>query len=295
MKEGAILKDEVLAYLNIKKNGFYIDATAGYGYLSEAILGMLDANGKLLMIDADEDVCEHLGQKEIFRDSRVMIENGSYTDIPSITARLRLGKAEGALFDFGIGTYQINSGRGFSFFKDEPLDMRYSRKNTLLAREVINTYPEEKIADIIYRFGEERDSRKIARSIIRARERQSIETTGRLSGIVCAAKKAGRNSSRRRRHPATKTFQALRIFVNGEMENVSSVFGFLPDVMASSGRAVFLSYHSIEDRIVKNALVKLEKGAAVKILTKKPVLAGSIERLKQPRASSAKLRAAEFL
>ena len=165
--------------------------------------------------------------------------------------------------------------------------MRYSEKFPVKASDVVNSYPQKQIADIIYRYGEDRNSRKIAAAIVRARAKRTIESAPELTRIVSSV------IPRRRKHPATRTFQALRIFVNGEMENVAKVFAFLPGILKKGGRAVFLSYHSIEDRIVKNGLKKLASAGSMRIITKKAVEPSFAEKRKQPRSRSAKLRCAE--
>jgi len=289
MKEGPLLQEEVISFLNIKKDGFYIDATAGMGYLSEVILNELGDAGRLLMTDLDEDLCQLLKEKEIFRDKRVTIENSSYTDLPPLLAKKNLPKADGVLFDFGIGTYQLNSDRGFSFMKDDFPDMRYDRRNGLRAWDVINTFPEKEIADIIYKFGEEHRSRRIAKRIAEERKKQKIDSASHLADIITKCAHGGKT------HPATKTFQALRIFVNSEMDNVEKVFSFLPEIIKPGGRAVFLTFHSIEDRIAKNSLKKLAKDGAIQLLTKKAVKATYAQSRIQPRARSVRLRAAVII
>ncbi|MEA2081710.1 MAG: 16S rRNA (cytosine(1402)-N(4))-methyltransferase RsmH [Elusimicrobiota bacterium] len=289
MKEGPLLQEEVIDFLNIKKDGFYIDATAGMGWLSEAILNKLGENGKLLMTDLDEDLCQLLKEKENFRDKRVIIENSSYTDLPELLAKKKLPEADGTLFDFGIGTYQLDSDRGFSFMKDDFLDMRYCKSQGIRAWDVINTFPEKEIADIIYKFGEERRSRRIAKRITIERKKHKIDSASGLADIITKCVHGGKT------HPATKTFQALRIFVNGEMDNVEKVFSFLTKIIKPEGRAAFLTFHSIEDRIVKNSLKNLAKNGTIKLLTKKAVKATYAQSRLQPRARSIRLRAAEII
>ncbi|MBU3955269.1 16S rRNA (cytosine(1402)-N(4))-methyltransferase RsmH [bacterium] len=289
MKEGPLLGKEVISYLDIKKDGFYIDATAGMGYLSEVILNELGADGALLMTDLDEDLCGILNENKLFREKRVMIENSSYTELPDVIKKRKLPKADGILFDFGVGTYQLNSDRGFSFMKDDFPDMRYSRRTGLRAWDVINSYPEKELADIIYKFGEERRSRRIAKRIAEARSNGSIDTVSRLAEIIKKCAPGGKI------HPATKTFQALRIFVNGELENVEAAFSFLPEIMKPGARCVFLTFHSLEDRIVKNSLKKLASDGIINLLTKKAVKASYAQSRIQPRARSIRLRAAQII
>jgi len=285
MKEGAILKNEVLFFLNVTPGGFYIDGTAGYGYLSSAVLENLGKNGRLLMVDIDGEVTPALIKQPIFTDGRVIVENDSYCNIPSLLKKNGLQKCDGIFFDFGVGTPQLNAERGFSFLKNSFLDMRYSEKTNLRAWDVVNTFSEKQLAGILFKFGGEFDSRKIARGIIRRRTEKPINTSGELADTVTRAKKRGKI------HPATKTFQAIRVYINSELGNISAIFGFLPEILKPGGRAVFLSYHSLEDRIVKNALRKLEKENKIKVLTKKPLTPDREQRKLQPRSRSAKLRA----
>jgi len=289
MKEGAILKDEVLRFLNVKGAGFYIDGTAGSGYSSSAVLKNMGKDGRLLMIDIDSAVTDALAKQTLFADSRVIIENDSYCNIPKILKKYKLPECDGIFFDFGVGTPQLNADRGFSFLKNSFLDMRYSKKTKIKAWDVVNTFSEKQISDILFRFGGEFDSRKIADKIIYRRSKKPIDTAGELAEIVKKTKKRGKT------HPATKSFQAIRIYVNSELENMSAIFGFLPEILKPGGRAVFLSYHSLEDRIIKNALKTLAKETKIKILTKKPLTAGREQRKDQPRSRSVKLRAFALL
>ena len=289
MKEGPLLSAEVISFLNINKDGFYIDATAGMGYLSEVILNELGEKGNLLMTDLDKELCSLLKKNEIFRDSRITIENADYCDMPALLKSKNLPAADGILFDFGVGTYQLNSERGFSFMKDDFLDMRYNSGGAgPKAWDVVNSFPEKELAGIIYEFGEERRSRRIAKSIVEERKKHPIDSASQLADIIKKCARGGKT------HPATKTFQALRIFVNSEMDNVKKVFSFLPEILKPGGRAVFLTFHSIEDRIVKTELKKLASDGAIELLTKKAVKATHAQSRIQPRARSIRLRAAQI-
>lgn len=283
MKDGAILKEEVICLLDIKENGLYIDATAGEGFLAEVILEKLKT-GKLFLFDIDEGVCEKLREKFAGRKN-VEIFNESYTDIPKFIKE----QADGIIFDFGVGTHQLKSGSGFSF-TDSNLDMRYSKKKELTAEKLINTFPEEKIAEILFKYGEEYAAKKIAAAICALRKQKPIKSALELSDVVSSAVP---DKWKKGKHPATKTFQALRIFVNSELENVEKTFSFIPEILKKGGRAVFLCYHSLEDRIVKNKIKELEKSAFVKNLTKKAVKAGRKDILQQRRARSVRARAVE--
>ncbi len=286
MKEGGIFAEKVVEFLAVRKDGFYIDATAGLGWLSNAICDRLGEKGKILLIDVDK---ESIGKLKKKMTSKRILVNDSYVNIPRILADKNLPPADGVLFDLGVGYAHLSSNRGFSFSRDGFLDMRYSEEYPLTASDVVNSFPLEKIADIIYRFGEERKSKKIAVAIVKRRRKKKIETAPELARIILSV------IPRRGKHPATKTFQALRIFVNNEMENVERIFGFLPEILKKKGRAVFLTYHSIEDRIVKNGLKKLAASGKMRIITKKAYSAPWIERKNQPRSRSAKLRCAEKL
>jgi len=287
MQDGAILKDEVLPLLNIKKDGFYVDATAGEGFFAEEILSNLNEKGKLLLVDIDEMACMELTKKKKFQKPNVFVRNASYLEIPEILKKENFGRCDGILFDFGIGTYQLKSKRGFSFSDGTCLDMRYSIKAKLTAGDVVNKFSEDILIKILKEFGEEFRAKKIARAIISYRHKKPIESAKELADIISKA------ASGAKKHPATKTFQALRIFVNRELENIENVFPFLSEILEHSGRAVFLSYHSLEDRIVKNKLKELSKAGEFKILTKKAIKATRTQALLNPRARSIRVRAAE--
>ncbi|MCD6423054.1 MAG: 16S rRNA (cytosine(1402)-N(4))-methyltransferase RsmH [Elusimicrobia bacterium] len=287
MQDGAVLKDEVLSLLNIKKDGIYVDATAGEGFFAEEILLNLNERGKLLLVDVDEMACMELTKKKIFQKPNVFVRNASYLQIPEILKKENFGKCNGILFDFGIGTYQLKSKRGFSFSDETCLDMRYSTKTKLTARDVVNNFSQDLLIKILKEFGEEFKAKKIVRAIISHRHKKPIESAKELADII------SRVIPGTKRHPATKTFQALRIFVNRELENIENVFSFLSEILEHCGRAVFLSYHSLEDRIVKNKLKALLKTGEFKNLTKKPIKATRTQALLNPRARSIRIRAVE--
>ncbi|MEK7520528.1 MAG: 16S rRNA (cytosine(1402)-N(4))-methyltransferase RsmH, partial [Patescibacteria group bacterium] len=220
----------------------------------------------------------------------IVLTRGNYADLPEILKRLELPKADGLLLDLGFSSEQLG-GRGFSFSKDEPLIMRYDdSKSGVTAADVVNGLGEKELADVIYKFGEERFSRKIAKAIVERRRKKRIETSGDLAGIVGEA--LPKNYERGRIHPATRTFQALRIYVNGELENLERLLGGLEKILKSEGRVAVISFHSLEDRLVKKYFKKMEKEKNFLILTKKPVSPSPEEIRANPRSRSAKLRAA---
>lgn len=200
-------------------------------------------------------------------------------------------EANGLILDLGFSTEELEkSGRGFSFLKDEPLDMRYDIDGEITtAAEVVNSYPEKDLADIFYIYGEERMSRQIAKKIVEERRKERIMTTGRLVEVVKMA--VGKGYEKGRINPATRVFQALRIYVNKELENLETILKNLPEIIRPNGRVVIISFHSLEDRIVKNYFKQMEKEGKGEILTKKPVVASKEEIISNPRSRSAKLRA----
>lgn len=268
-----VLLNEVIQFLNPKPGEFFIDGTAGGGGHSRAIQEKIGPTGKLLAIDL-----EKTGE--------------NYADLPEILKTKDLGKADGLLLDLGFSSEQIESGRGFSFQKDEPLFMTYDPKAEPL-KEILRGLTEEKIFTIIKDFGEERYAREIAKEIYSQERRQPIETT---SELVEAIKRAvPENYERGRINPATRTFMALRIYINHELENLEKALNNLEIILKSGARAVIISFHSLEDRMVKNYFRDSSKVGKMEVLTKKPITASRDEILSNPRSRSAKLRAAILL
>ena len=252
-----VLLEEAVDVLMTDQNGFYIDGTYGRGGHSRAILNRLGAAGKLLVIDKDPQAVAH-AKTHLAVDDRVIIRQGSFASVGSQVAELGwAGKVQGVLLDLGVSSPQLDDAeRGFSFSQNGPLDMRMDYSTGISAAQWIETAPEQELADVIYRFGEERFSRRIARAIVRERQTDPIVTTGRLAEVVAKANP----SWEKRKHPATRTFQAIRIFLNGELDDLSKLLAVVTDLMAVGGRLVTISFHSLEDRIVKRFIRSQEQG-----------------------------------
>ena len=214
--------------------------------------------------------------------TKIIIEQGNYVEIPNIIKKHKVGKANGLLLDLGFSSRHLESGRGFTFQKDEPLDMRYDESTGESAAEIVNTYKEKDLADIIYAYGEERRSRQIAKSISEARKREEIKTTNDLVEAI--------GGKRGRIHPATRTFQALRIYINKEYENIETILKKLPEIMKQGGRVAIITFHSGEDRIVKNYFKEYEDKGMAKRINKKVIKPTREEIQQNPRSRSAKLR-----
>ncbi len=287
-----VLLKEAIDFLNVRPGGTYIDATVGLGGHSYEIAKRLGAPGHLIGLDKDPAALERAG-------SRLRPSGFGETDWPGIELRqasfaslaeARSPIADGLLADIGVSSLQLNdAARGFSFQADGPLDMRMDPRSEGTAEQVVNHLDECELADVIYEFGEERRSRRIARAIVRSRP---IRSTAHLADVISAAARP-MNSESRRIHPATRTFQALRIFVNRELDDLRALLDAAPRVLKPGGRVVVISFHSLEDRIVKDAFREGAKQGYFSLLTKKPVTATEEESDRNPRARSAKLRAAE--
>ena len=298
-----VLCDEALGYLITDETTVYVDGTVGGGGHAERICTQLRGQGRLICFDADEDAIRYSRKRlERFRD-RVSFVHSNFRTIKTELGQLGIDSIAGLLLDLGVSSFQLDEGtKGFSFRSDERLDMRLDRRQHMSAWHVVNTYDERALADVIWRFGEERYSRRIAKRIVAAR---SIDTTGALSAVVEST--VGRKFLTK---TLARVFQALRIEVNAELNNLEQVLADTLDLLVSGGRCVVISYHSLEDRIVKeffrkestNIIRSGEKYIAdtmkpqrLKTLTKRPVKATSVEVSRNPRARSAKLRAAERL
>ncbi len=297
-----VLLNEVLRYLDPQPGDFMVDGTVDGGGHAAAIMERIMPGGTFLGIDWDERMigareagrAEHAAQDgEKIREHYVC---GNYADLPRILAQQKRGKADGLLLDLGFSSEQLAcAGRGFSFSEeaeDEPLLMTYSDERAPVA-EIIRELGEEELADVIYEFGGERQSRRIARAIKEAGRRRVLRTSGELAAVVRGA--VPRNYEHGRIDPATRTFQALRIYANGELDNLARALGALAEILKPGGRVAVISFHSLEDRIVKRAFQNLAKEKTVEILTKKPVAALREETRVNPRSRSAKLRAARMV
>jgi 16S rRNA (cytosine1402-N4)-methyltransferase len=286
-----VLLKEAIDFLAVRRGGTYIDATVGLGGHSYEIAKRLGAPGHLIGLDKDPAALEMARKK--------LAPQGA--DWPEITllhrsfAEIAKGEqsamVDGILADIGVSSLQLdNAARGFSFQAEGPLDMRMDPHSERTAEQVVNHLDERQLADVIYEFGEERRSRRIARAICRSRP---IRSTAHLADVISAAARP-MNQAERRIHPATRTFQALRIFVNRELDDLKALLTAAPQILKPGGRIVVISFHSLEDRIVKDAFRDgAMKDMYYRILTKKPVTASEDESDRNPRARSAKLRAAE--
>ena len=285
-----VLTKEVLEYLAPQPNENIIDATVGEGGHTLLILEKNGPQGKVLGIDRDAQQIEHSREYTAAFKERVMLVNDSYINIRQIAEHIHFEPVHGILLDLGYSSWHIeNSKKGFSFGRDEVLDMRYDEKNPLTAKEIVNDYPEKEIEKILRIFGEEKFSKKIAKAIVESRTKQKIDRTLELvriiEGVIPARLYAGKI------HPATRTFQALRIAVNNELDAIAKVLPEALGVLSRRGRLVVISFHSLEDRIVKHFFNLQAKEGCVTITTKKPVTAAFDEVMGNARARSAKLRA----
>jgi len=304
-----VMVNEVVKFLITRPEGVYVDGTTGSGGHSEAILKRLDKNGRLICLDRDPDAIEI---------TRERLDTGGYkgkynlikvnfSDMDSALEEAGVQKVDGILLDLGMSSYQLDrSGRGFSFNRDEPLDMRMDTESGKNAMEFLNELSVREITSVLRRFGEERLAKPIARTVVREREKSPISSSGRFADIVRSHYPASRRN--RKKDPATRAFQALRILTNNEMENLSVILEKVPDLLNKGGRIIFLTYHSLEDRLVKRAMVDWEnsctcppdlplcvcdKKQIFKRLNKRGFLPQQEEIAENPRARSARLRGAE--
>ena len=282
-----VLLNEVLKYLNPQSNQNFVDATVGDGGHARAILENIAPDGKLIAIDRDVDSIVRAKSNLKEFENRVLFVNDSFGNILKIVEESGFNRTQGILFDFGMSTGQLeNSGRGFSFQKDEILDMRYDTKIPIAAEDILNNYSEIELFEIFKKLGEEPKSKIIARAIVSARKKRRIRTTKELVEII---EKVLRR--RGKLHPATLIFQALRIEVNQELMEIEKTLADIPKVLPSGGRAAFISFHSLEDRLIKIWAKDLSKKNIIKILNKKPLTASAEELKANPKSRSAKLRA----
>ncbi|ADW69745.1 16S rRNA (cytosine(1402)-N(4))-methyltransferase RsmH [Granulicella tundricola] len=287
-----VLLEEALEYLNVRPGGVYVDATLGLGGHSSAIAKKLGGQGKLIAFDRDPDAMskaqarlEALKEELGAEMPTVQFEPRAFSEAGDAIAK---GSLDGLLADFGVSSMQLDEAhRGFSFRSDGPLDMRMDTRSGETAGQVVNEEDENELADLIYEFGEERRSRRIARAIVRARP---ISTTAELARIISAAAPPMKGD---KIHPATRTFQAIRMRVNDELGEIQSLLKSAGSLLKPGGRLVMISFHSLEDRLVKDAFRELGRDKKFTVLTKKPVIAAEQESLRNPRSRSAKLRALE--
>ena len=303
----SVLLRECIEALNIKPDGIYVDCTAGGGGHSLEIVKRLTAGGRLIAIDRDEDALRAAGARLADYADRVTFVHSNYAMLQSVLADLGIPKADGVLADLGVSSYQLDTAeRGFSYMQDAPLDMRMDREQPLSARDVVNTYSEEELRRILYDYGEEKFARNIAANIVKRRSDRPIETTLELAELVKGSMpKAAREGGH---HPAKRTFQAIRIEVNAELSSIPPALDAAVHALNPGGRVAVITFHSLEDRLVKQKFAALSSGCTcprefpvcvcgkkpvVRVITKKPVTAGEDELEVNPRSRSAKLRVAE--
>jgi 16S rRNA (cytosine1402-N4)-methyltransferase len=284
-----VLVEEVLQWLEIKPDGIYVDATLGAGGHSAAIAQRL-VSGTLISLDQDERALELARENLKPWKDRVTLVKSPFSRIAEVAQKLGIPKVDGVLADLGVSSMQLDqSARGFSFREAGPLDMRMDAEGELTADEIVNQWSEKEIADLLYREADEHDSRRIAKAIVRARP---LRDTAHLATTVAGARKQW---GRQRLHPATKTFLALRIAVNREMEELGQFLSRTPATINPGGRWVVLSYHSREDRLVKRAFQEGERAGTLRVLTRHVIQPSEAEQANNPRSRSAKLRCAEIL
>jgi 16S rRNA (cytosine1402-N4)-methyltransferase len=286
-----VLLDEVMTYLNVRPGGVYVDATLGFAGHSSEIARRLGPKGTLIAFDRDPEAMKLARERLDALREELGAEMPEIRLVPKAfsqaASEIEPASLDGLLADFGVSSMQLDEAhRGFSFRSEGPLDMRMDTRSGETAEQVVNQEDENELANLIYEFGEERRSRRIARAIVRARP---ITTTAQLARVVAAAAPAMKGD---KIHPATRTFQALRIRVNDELGEIRTLLESAPSLLKPGGRLVLISFHSLEDRLVKDAFREAGRTGVYEVLTKKPVVAGQEEESRNPRSRSAKLRAA---
>ena len=302
----SVMLSECIEALNIRPDGVYLDGTLGMGGHSEQIASRL-TTGRLIAVDRDERAIERAGARLAPFGDRITFVHANFRELPQILTELGVAKCDGMLFDLGVSSPQLDeTERGFSYMSDAPLDMRMDESESLTAWFVVNKWPEEKLKRILYDFGEERYAARIAAAIVSKRSEAPIDTTLRLVDVIKGAMPAA--ALREKQHPAKRSFQAIRIAVNDELESVSELMANATDYLAPGGRLAVISFHSLEDRIVKNAIASRENGCTcprefpvctcgfvqtLKNVYRKPITPSEKELEENPRSRSAKLRVAE--
>ena len=278
---------EVVEMLDIRAGGTYVDATVGLGGHAEEIVKLLGSEGKLIGMDRDGEALKTAGQR--LDNHRVVLRKSTFSGLKGAMISLGVREADGILFDFGVSMMQFKDPeRGFSFSAWEPLDMRMDRSQKMSAEEIVNDYSQSELERILREYGEERLARKIARAIIAARTHTRIRTCSELAQIVRAVSWGGG-----RHHPATRTFQALRIAVNDEIREIDEGLRSSVGLLRRGGRLCAISYHSLEDRLVKHVIRDSAREGVLRALTKKPLIPSREEIRNNPSARSAKMRCAE--
>ena len=291
----SVLRTEVLQQLAPERGGIYIDGTLGGAGHAAALLAAAPATTQLIGIELDPAAIAAADRVLTPFAGRYRIERGNYRDMAQICARLGVTGVDGILLDIGVSSYQLDTPeRGFSFKHSAALDMRLDPDARVDAAHIVNTYSESDLADVIFQYGEERASRRIARAIVARRKQQPFSTTTELADVVSDAL----GGKRGKIHPATRTFQALRIAVNGELDSLSAVITPALELLNPGGRLAIISFHSLEDRIVKHAFRAAVTDSVVRryrLLTKHPITASDDELAHNPRSRSAKLRVIEYI
>jgi 16S rRNA (cytosine1402-N4)-methyltransferase len=302
-----VLVQKVVKYLVSVPDGTYVDGTVGNGGHSLPIVKGLTGKGRLICLDRDPDAVDISKKRLAPFNKRITVIRANYADLDQVLMEMEVEKVDGVLLDLGMSSYQLEeSGRGFSFLRDEPLDMRMDPDNEVTARDLVNSLSPKELENILKEYGEERRAKSIVRAIVRAREKEPIETSSRLAGLIESVSPPSYGS--KVKHPATRTFQALRIAVNRELQNIEVFLNKVPYLLAKGGRLVILSYHSLEDRCIKKAMFEWEKVCTCppdfpqcvcgkipmfKRLFKKGLRPDKGEINENPRARSAVMRAAE--
>jgi len=308
MEHVPVLLHECLEGLRIKPNGIYVDGTLGRGGHAREIAKKLD-KGRLIAIDRDAVAIEKASESLSEYNNKLTLIHGNFGDLSGLLDENDVEEVDGMLFDLGVSSPQLDdAGRGFSYSCDAPLDMRMDRRDEMTARDAVNRWPEEKLRDVFYKYGEERYARSIARAIVSKREEAPIETTLGLSGVIVSAVPAA--ARREAQHPSKRCFQALRIAVNDELGSIQRMLDSAPERLNTGGRLCVISFHSLEDRLVKNAFAArvgkctcpkdfpvcvCNAAPELNVITRKPIIPGAMEVSANPRARSAKLRIAEKL
>ncbi len=305
----SVLLEECMEGLHIRPDGVYVDGTAGGAGHSSVIASRLSDKGRLIALDQDETAVRVASERLSVFGDRARVVHSNFCELESVCASLGIDHIDGLLLDLGVSSYQLDTAeRGFSYQADAPLDMRMDVTRPLTAKQIVNEYSEEELRRILFEYGEERFSSRIASNIVRAREIATIETTGELVEIIkrsipAHAKEGGH-------HPAKRSFQALRIEVNAELDVIAPAIKSAVRLLNPGGRIAIITFHSLEDRIVKQSFASLTGGCTcpksfpvcvcgnrpqVKVITKKPILPSEEELAENPRSRSAKLRVAEKL
>ena len=301
-----VLPEKTIDALRVRPDGVYVDGTLGRAGHARRIAQQL-TTGRLIGIDRDMAAIDAAEERLAPWRDRVTLVHGNFSDLGEILKALDIAGADGMLFDLGVSSPQLDdASRGFSYMQDAPLDMRMDRSAPLTAREIVNTWSYEELRRILFTYGEERYAPAIARAVVRARENRPIETTLELVDLIKGALPAA--ALREKQHPAKRSFQAIRIAVNGELDALPPMLAAAADTLNPGGRLAVITFHSLEDRIVKRSMQDLAKGCTcppefpvcvcgrrpkLRLITRKPITASEVELADNPRARSAKLRVAE--